>query len=293
MKQTKQIDSLTNKEERDLVKRIKLGDIIALEKLTKANIHFVVSIAKQKKYQNQGLSLAELIARGNLGLIRAAQSFDETQHLKFILYAESCIHQYINEALQNIEIQNLFGQNMGIMTTDSLLSNNISNYTIQKLLETNLLERVKTGWYRWWTGNELEIIQVSKLVSEGVFCLFTAWTYYELSNFVSPNYHLAIPKSKKIKLPEYPPIQLYYWDNHSYDIGITTAEIEGAKVQIYDIEKSVCDAVKFRNKQGMDIAKEVVKNYLKRPDRDIVKLQRYAEQLRVTHQISNFLEILL
>lgn len=194
---------------------------------------------------------------------------------------------------QYTEIQKLFEQNAGILPANILLSNDISNYKIQKLLEASLIERVKTGWYRWCTDFEHETVQVSKLIPDGVFCLFTAWAHHDLSNFVSPFYHIAIPKSKKIKLPEYPPIQLYYWDVHSYEIGITTVEIDGVKVKMYDAEKCVCDAVKFRNKQGMDIAKEVVKNYLKRPDRNIVKLQQYAETVRVAHIISNFLQILL
>jgi len=91
------VDLITAEEEVELAKRIKKGDKNALERMIKANLRFVVSVAKQ--YQNQGLSLPDLINEGNLGLIKAVQRYDETRGFKFISYGVWWIRQAILQAL--------------------------------------------------------------------------------------------------------------------------------------------------------------------------------------------------
>jgi RNA polymerase primary sigma factor len=105
---------VTPEEEVELAQRIRKGDPVALEKLTRANLRFVVSVAKQ--YQNQGLSLPDLINEGNLGLIKAAEKFDETRGFKFISYAVWWIRQSILQAIaENSRIVRLPSNQLGAL----------------------------------------------------------------------------------------------------------------------------------------------------------------------------------
>ena len=92
-------------------------------------------------------------------------------------------------------------------------------------------------------------------------------------------------------MPEFPPITLYYWSDHLLEFGTTIAEVHGHKVHVTDLERSVCDAVKYRNKIGLDVCAEIVKSYIRRRGRNISTLIKYAKILRVAKTMSTYLEI--
>ena len=132
-----------------------------------------------------------------------------------------------------------------------------------------------------------------KYVKSGIICLYSAWNYYGLTTYIPHEFHIAIEKKSKIRLPDFPPIKLYYWSKSILPIGKVTIEMENNQVDIYDLEKSVCDAVKFRNKVGKDILNEVLNEYLKRKDRNLEKLIQYAKLLRVEKALKDYLDVLL
>jgi predicted transcriptional regulator of viral defense system len=190
-------------------------------------------------------------------------------------------------------IKTLFDENKGIVHTGMLLKKGINHYQLNHCLEQGWIVKLKQGLYKWKTDDINEWEELPHLVPYGVLCSFTACLHYELTTFVSSTYHIAIPKKAKIVLPDYPPIQLYYWEPTAFQLGIVETVIQETTVKMYDPEKTVCDMLRFRHKVGIDIAKEVLKNYLKRPDRNIAKLNEYARKLKIATLLTQFLTILL
>ena len=190
-------------------------------------------------------------------------------------------------------LKDIFNTNYGF-----LKSKDISNRTqwrkLNKMLNDNSVSKIKRGLYRL---NDFEqdnsFVEVSNIVPCGVFCMFSAWFYYHLTTTIPYENHIAVKQNKKILLPNYPPIRLYYLSDKFYQLGITKIDFDNQPVNIYDLEKSVCDAVRFRNKVGMDITIEVLKNYVKRKDRNLNKLSIYAQQLGVDNIVRNMIMILL
>jgi len=153
---------------------------------------------------------------------------------------------------------------------------------LSKMLEDKSAVKIRRGLYRLSDDALTEQdAEVAHIVPEGVMCLFSAWSHYGLTTTMPHSYYVAIEKKRKIILPDSPPIILYYWQPNQYELGISSYLSHGVAVRIYDIEKSVCDAVKFRNKVGMDITVEVVRNYVGRSDRNFDQITKYARQMRI------------
>ncbi len=185
-----------------------------------------------------------------------------------------------------------FNKNEGFLrSADSLTAT--EKYHLRRLIREGVVNRVKRGFYRLNDSPRVfQESEVAKMIPNGIFCMFTAWSYYELSTHVPAEYHVAIPKTLKTVLPDYPPVKLYYWVTETFDIGKTAAEMNGSMVNIYDLERSVCDAVKFRNKIGTDTLSEILHNYIRRKDKNLDKLMKYADRLRISNSLKQMLQII-
>lgn len=153
--------------------------------------------------------------------------------------------------------------------------------------------RIRNGIYALPEEMAKSMIDVEKVVPGGVVCMYSAWAYYELTTKLPPDICIAIEKKRKVILPDFPPVALYYWSQSAFELGVSEREIEGYKVRIYDLEKSVCDAVKFRNKIGVDISSEILKNYLVRSDRNLTRLNEYAKKMRVANIMNGLIDYLI
>lgn len=158
---------------------------------------------------------------------------------------------------------------------------------------TGRIVRIRQGVYALNSELAKQMIDVETVVPGGVLCLYSAWSYYELTTQIPQVYHIAVERTRRITLPLFPPIELSFMTQKAYELGVIEVEIDGIKVKMYDLEKSVCDAIKYRNKIGLDVSSEIFNNYLTRKDRDITRLYEYASQLRVGKKIDELIKFIL
>ncbi len=191
------------------------------------------------------------------------------------------------------ELIGLFRKNSGYLSASEVKSRAMQ-YHLQKLVQEGKVTRIKRGVY--CLTDDLaarQMIDTERIVPGSVLCLYSAWSHYNLTLTIPDAWYLAIEKSRKVVLPDYPPVKLVFLKEEYYRLGIETKIIEGLQVKVYDLEKCVCDAVKYRNKTGMEVTSEVLKNYLSLPGRNINKLAGYAKQMRIFNILRMYLEVQL
>jgi predicted transcriptional regulator of viral defense system len=201
--------------------------------------------------------------------------------------------KYAKSATMNSEWVRIFESNNGYLHSRQLTKRS-QYYQLRKLVDQGEIVMLKRGLYHLadMPGSD-EWAKIAQIVPLGVICMFSAWQYWQLSTQVPVSYHIAIGKKEKAVVPQYPPIQLYYWQDQAAKLGVTEVTRDGHQVRIFNPEKSVCDAIRFRNKIGMDLVAEILKNYLSGPDKNIDLLLKYAGSLRIAKPISDYLRIIL
>ena len=179
-------------------------------------------------------------------------------------------------------------------TEGIMIRENMTTYQYHQALQrvhSGELYRVRPGVFAEASALANTMLDMDIIVPGGILCTYSAWEHYELTTQIPPAYCVAIPRKRKIVLPDFPPISLYYWSDHLLEFGITKESVHGHLVHVTDLERSVCDAIKYRNKIGLDVCAEILKTYLRRSDRDIPKLTGYAKKLRIMATLKKYLEI--
>lgn len=153
--------------------------------------------------------------------------------------------------------------------------------------------RIRRGVYASVEQLADTMIDLDVVVPDGILCMFSAWNVHGLTTSLPQAYHVAVKRGRKIVVPDFPRIELHHISTEIVDIGVEEKNVSGYSIRIYNRERCVCDAVKFRNKVGMDVCSEVVNNYLDLPDRNLSLLMDYADKLRVKRTLEKYLEIRL
>ncbi|TDO85887.1 putative AbiEi antitoxin of type IV toxin-antitoxin system [Halanaerobium saccharolyticum] len=194
------------------------------------------------------------------------------------------------------KIKKIFLNNNGYAHAKDISEAGIHRKYLSDLLESGEIIKLKRGLYKW--NNEKfnsidELVDVSKIIPEGVICLTTALSYYNLTTYTPLEYQIAIPNDKKINKVDYPPINLYYFTEKYYSQGINKVKVNQHLIKIYDIEKSISDSFRYSYEIPKDILIESLKEYLKLPEKNINKLLTYAQGTSAEDKISKYLEVLV
>ena len=165
-----------------------------------------------------------------------------------------------------------------------------------KLLESardGNMVRIKRGVYATTEQLANTMVDVEAIVPGGVLCLFSAWNVHGLTTSLPQAYHIAVRRGRKVTLPVFPKVELHHITDTMFDIGVEDQIVSGYRVSIYNKERCVCDAVKYRNKIGMEVCAEVVNSYLALPGRNLSLLFDYADKLRVRRILKQYIALKL
>ena len=182
------------------------------------------------------------------------------------------------------------------LAVSDLLSAGFSYYKINKLVAEGKLIKLNNKMYEntAYSGEVSDFSVVSAYAPKGILCMMTAVRYYALTTYLPDSVDIAIERNMKIStMPEWPSINVWYFPEKRYNSGIVRIADAAGEYRIYDIEKTVIDILYYRNKVGIEETKEVLRNYLARPDRDLIRLRRYADTLGCKKILGTNLEVLL
>lgn len=155
------------------------------------------------------------------------------------------------------------------------------------------LIRIRRGIYADINQLSGNMIDINTVIPNGILCLWSAWSIHQLTTSMPQAFHVAIKRGRKIATPSLPQVEVHHYTESILNLGVMSMIIEGFKIRLYDMERCVCDAIKFRNKIGIDVCSEIINNYLERSNRNLSKLMDYARLLRVGRILELYLQVKL
>ncbi len=173
----------------------------------------------------------------------------------------------------------------------------VDPHILGQLVADGTLERVVRGLYRRADAHSayVGLADVNAAAPHAVICLLSALEYYGLTTTIPPEVYVSIPRKARPPRLDYPPLNVIRYNERMYHYGITEQALPDgrATVRMYSREKSIADALHFSNRIGRDIVVEVLREYLRRPHRDVDELLRAADICRVYQRMTTYLEAIL
>ena len=186
--------------------------------------------------------------------------------------------------------------NKQFFSTKDLCDLGFSYYRIMKMVDNGELTKLNKSTYEnaSYTGDVDDFSVVSAYIPKGVICMLSAARFYELTTYLPDAVDIAIERSMKVSTkPIWPDTNIWFFPEERYVSCIEEYERNGQIIKIYSIEKNVVDIVYYRNRIGIEETREILTNYLKRKDRDLVELHRLADKLGCRKILETYLEVLI
>lgn len=183
-----------------------------------------------------------------------------------------------------------------IFSIQELKEKGLSHYKIKQMVNQGILKKLNKKYYenKIFHGKESDFYYVCAYAPDGVVCLLSAAVYYNLSTYRPDAIDVAIPRKCRVStFPDWPELNICYFTDARFDVGIETVKEGNNQFRIYDIEKTVVDIVFYREKVGIEETREVLTTYLQRNDRNLNRLIKYAEKLKCGDVMKKYLEVLV
>ena len=186
--------------------------------------------------------------------------------------------------------------NQKILSNKDLKDYGFTQYKIRKLVDEGKLVKLNKSFYEncEYKKEDSDFYYVKVYAPNGVVCLLSAAVYYNLTTFIPGSIDVAIPRKSKVsKIPERPRMNIHYFTDARYNLGINVINKNDNEFKIYDIEKTVVDIVFYKEKIGIEETKEILINYLNRKERNLNKLLKYSKMMKCEKILRRYLEVLV
>lgn len=194
------------------------------------------------------------------------------------------------------ELIGFFKKNGGLASFREIVDAGFSKTILKTGLDSSRIYKIDRGLYRLSEGISLpnpDLVAVSYRVPHGVVCLVSALSFHEATKEIPQCVDVAIPRGNYAAKIKYPPVQFYRFDSQTWKLGIEEHKIEGHSIKVYGLARTVADCFKFRNKIGMDVAREALKMAITEKRIKPTEIMQYSKICRVDRIIKPLLEAML
>ena len=191
------------------------------------------------------------------------------------------------------KIKKKFKKNGGVMKTSELNSMGLSSRQIRRLLDDQIITKIKRGYYILTDTIPPEEVIISRLFPDAIIYLESALLYYNYTDRIPNSWQIAVEKHSNPNKYDisYLPIKPYFIKEKYLNIGINTISINGVNIKIYDREKTICDVLRYENKLDNEVFTNSIKRYIEDDKKNVRRLIKYSQKLNVTKKMQTYIGV--